>query len=69
MKIGIISAMQEEIQLIKEDMSVFVKKVIGMREYYSGQLYNKDVVLVLSRCGKVAAASTVTTLIQSIELI
>lgn len=36
----------------------------GMREYLEGTLYGKDAVLVLSRMAKVAAASTVTTLIE-----
>ncbi len=40
------------------------EEVIGMRTYYSGRLFNEDVVLAFSRWSKVAAVSTVTTLIQ-----
>ena len=64
MLIGIIGAMQEEIKLLSENMEIKETKLIGMREFYIGKLFNKDVVLVFSRCGKVAAASTVTTLIE-----
>lgn len=64
MLIGIIGAMQEEIQLLSESMKISETKSIGMREFYIGELFGKDVVLVFSRCGKVAAASTVTTLIE-----
>lgn len=64
MVIGIIGAMQQEIKLLVESMTVKETRIIGMREYFSGTLFGKDVVLVFSRCGKVAAASTVTTLIE-----
>ncbi len=64
MRIGIIGAMEEEIQLILNDLEIKSEQTIGMRKYYSGKLLNKDVVLVFSRWGKVAAASTATTLIQ-----
>lgn len=64
MKIGIIGAMQEETLLILKSMKVLSEETIGMRTYYSGKLFDKDIVLVFSRWGKVAAASTVTTLIQ-----
>lgn len=64
MKIGIIGAMQQETQLIINNMKILSEETIGMRTYYSGKLFNKDIVLVFSRWGKVAASSTVTTLIQ-----
>ncbi len=64
MLIGIIGAMQEEIKLLSESMKILETKIIGMREFYIGELFGKEVVLVFSRCGKVAAASTVTTLIE-----
>lgn len=64
MLIGIIGAMQEEIKLLSESMKIKETKLIGMREFYIGELFNKEVVLVFSRWGKVAAASTVTTLIE-----
>lgn len=64
MTIGIIGAMQQEIKLLTESMKIRETKTIGMREYYLGELFGKAVVLVFSKCGKVAAASTVTTLIE-----
>jgi adenosylhomocysteine nucleosidase len=64
MVIGIIGAMQEEIKLLTESMEIKETKTIGMRDYYLGKLFGKDVVLVFSKCGKVAAASAVTTLIE-----
>ncbi|QNU68278.1 5'-methylthioadenosine/adenosylhomocysteine nucleosidase [Ruminiclostridium herbifermentans] len=64
MLIGISGAMQEEIQFLSESMKISETKTIGMREFYIGELFGKDVVLVFSRYGKVAAASTVTTLIE-----
>lgn len=64
MKIGIIGAMEEEIQLLGEDIKILSEETIAMRKYYNGILFGKEVTLVFSRWGKVAAASTVTTLIQ-----
>ncbi|HEY5585341.1 MAG TPA: 5'-methylthioadenosine/adenosylhomocysteine nucleosidase [Ruminiclostridium sp.] len=68
MTIGIIGAMQQEIKLLAESMKIIETKTIGMREYYLGKLFGKDVVLVFSKCGKVAAASTVTTLIEMFKV-
>jgi len=64
MKVGIIGAMPAETALLQRDMKVVRRQTRGMREYLEGELYGKDVVLVFSRCAKVAAASTVTTLIE-----
>jgi len=66
--IGIISAMQEEIQALLnklENVSVSEK---GMRKYYQGTLFNKDVILVFSRWGKVASAITTTQLINDFNI-
>jgi len=66
--IGIISAMQEEIQALfdnLEDRSNYTK---GMRTYYQGRLFNKEVVLVFSRWGKVASAITVNQLINDFDI-
>lgn len=64
MKIGIIGAIEEEIQLLREEIEIISEETIGMRQYYNGIIFGKEVTLVFSRCGKVAAASTATTLIQ-----
>lgn len=64
MTLGIICAMAEEIALLREDIASRTVTEIGMREYISGTLYGHQVVLVMSRIGKVAAASTATILID-----
>lgn len=63
MPIGIMSAMHEEIHLLHEQMEVESEIVLGMRTYFVGKLWGKEVVVVFSRWGKVAAASTATALI------
>jgi len=62
--IGIISAMQEEIQALLNVLENVSTTKKGMREYYSGTLFGKNVVLVFSRWGKVASAATTTQLIN-----
>ncbi len=64
MKIGILGAMEEEIALLTEKISSKQCEIIGKREYISGTILDHEVCLVFSRWGKVAAASTATTLIQ-----
>ncbi len=56
--------MPQEIALLQRDLENPRRQTRGMRQYLQGSLYGKDVVLVFSRCAKVAAASTVTTLIE-----
>lgn len=41
---------------------------IGQRDYYTGELNNQKVVVVYSRVGKVAAATTVSTLILEFKI-
>lgn len=55
-------AMPEEIEGIIDLMTNVEQVTLGMRTYYTGQLNNRNVVVVFSRWGKVAAATTVTTL-------
>lgn len=64
MKIGILGAALDEIDAIKSQLHITDEIVIANRTFYSGKLNNIDVVLVFSRWGKTAAASTVTTLIN-----
>lgn len=64
MKYGIICAVEEEIAHIQRDMSIKNESIIAHRHYYEGELYGHDIVLVMSLVGKVAAASTATTLID-----
>ena len=66
--IGIISAMKEEIQtlhtLLKNEK--VIKK--GMRTYYYGTLFDQKIVMVFSRWGKVAAATTTTQMINDFNI-
>jgi len=62
--IGIISAMQEEMQALLNELKNTKTTTKGMRDYYTGTLYRKEVVLVFSRWGKVASAATTTQLIN-----
>ncbi len=66
--IGIISAMQEEIQALLHQLQNVSTTVKGMRTYYTGTLYNKKVTLVFSRWGKVASAATTTQLINDFDV-
>ncbi|MGQ3892597.1 5'-methylthioadenosine/adenosylhomocysteine nucleosidase [Legionella sp. CNM-4043-24] len=68
MKTGILGAMLEEIVLIKELMEITHEVEIAGRVYYEGSICGNDVVLTFSRWGKVASASTVTTLINKFEI-
>jgi adenosylhomocysteine nucleosidase len=61
--LGIMGAMPEEIKGIADLLENKQEVVLGQRTYYSGTLNDKPVVVVFSRWGKVAAATTVTTLI------
>ncbi|MFD1294317.1 5'-methylthioadenosine/adenosylhomocysteine nucleosidase [Lutibacter holmesii] len=65
---GIISAMQEEIQALLNQLENVSTTKKGMREYYCGTLFNKKVVLVFSRWGKVASAATTTQLINDFNI-
>lgn len=66
--IGIISAMQEEIQALLHQLQNVSTTIKGMRTYYTGTLYNQKVILVFSRWGKVASAATTTQLINDFDV-
>lgn len=61
---GIMAAMPEEIEGVVKLVENPEVKIIGGREYIVGCIHGKKVIVVFSRWGKVAAASTVTTLID-----
>lgn len=65
MPIGIMAAMQEEIDTLLKELSAGSEVVNeGRRTYHSGHLWGAPVVIVFSRWGKVAAATTATDLIS-----
>ncbi len=62
--IGIMGAMTEEISGVSKLLTGCKEVVSGRRTYYAGQYNGIDTVVVFSRWGKVAAATTVSTLIH-----
>ena len=66
--IGIISAMHEEIQTILAKLQYKTSSNKGKRIYYKGILFDTPVVLVFSRWGKVASATTTTQLINDFDI-
>ncbi|MEM7257615.1 MAG: 5'-methylthioadenosine/adenosylhomocysteine nucleosidase [Pseudomonadota bacterium] len=63
MTIAIMSAMHEENASLVAAMNIHDEQQLGARTYYRGTLCGRDVVVVFSHWGKVAAAITATTLI------
>jgi adenosylhomocysteine nucleosidase len=64
MTTAIVSAMHEELAAVLELMPDERRQVVGGREFWLGHLHGQPVVAVLSRIGKVAAATTATALIE-----
>jgi adenosylhomocysteine nucleosidase len=62
--IGLIGAMPEELQAVVDLIEGVEEVSKGMRTYYVGTLHGIRVVAVFSRSGKVAAATTVCTLLM-----
>lgn len=68
MKIGIIGAMNEEIQLMKTEMQIVNEQQIGRITYYVGTCHEKEIVLCQSGVGKVNAAMTAQILIDHYQV-
>jgi adenosylhomocysteine nucleosidase len=68
MRIGILGAMPEEVKSIKDMMVIKTETHVGDKIYYEGSISEVDVVLTFSRWGKVASASTTTTLINKFDV-
>lgn len=64
MKIGIMGAMHEEVEGIIAHIESKKITELSNRIFYEGKFFGADVVVVFSRWGKVAAATTATLLIQ-----
>ena len=60
--------MREELQAVVDLIEEVEEVNQGMRTYYLGKLHGIKVVAVLSRSGKVAAATTVCTLLMDFEV-
>lgn len=61
---AIVSAMHEELAAVLARMPDEQKQAHAGRDFWAGHLHGKEVVAVLSRIGKVAAATTATALIE-----
>jgi adenosylhomocysteine nucleosidase len=68
MTTAILSAMTEENDLLLRDLTPSAVHVEGQREYHAGELFGEPVVVVFSRWGKVAAATTTTALLKQFEV-
>lgn len=68
MKIGIMGAMPQEVDSILSHMTDVQTIEYGSRTYHIGQMNSHEVVLVFSRWGKVAAATTATSLITEFKI-
>lgn len=64
MRTAIVAAMHEELAAVLALMPDEHKQAVGGREFWVGHLHGQEVVAVLSRIGKVAAATTATALIE-----
>ncbi|MFD1018845.1 5'-methylthioadenosine/S-adenosylhomocysteine nucleosidase [Thalassobacillus hwangdonensis] len=62
MTIGIIGAMDEEIELLKQNIEVEKEEEVAGTPFIKGRLHGKDVVLLKSGIGKVNAAVAATVL-------
>jgi len=67
-RIGIVTAMDEEFMLLGRHCTAQKKTSIGPRLFRVGNIGRHEVVLVRSRIGKVAAATTATILIHSFDV-
>ena len=62
--LAIISAMEGELRAILEQLTHQERVSVGPREFWLGHWHGQRVVAVLSRIGKVAAATTATALVE-----
>lgn len=68
MIIGIIGAMEEEVEILKSHMEVHSKENKAKMEFFSGTLWDKQVVIVTSGIGKVNAAVCTQILIDDFNV-
>ncbi len=66
--IAIVSAMHEELSAVLALMPDEQKVTIAGRDFWQGHLHGQEVVAVLARIGKVAAAITATILIERFKV-
>ena len=66
--IGIVSAMDNEIALLLEEMQVEKKETDGSIDFYAGKIHNKNVVITKSGIGKIRASLGVTTMLNDYNI-
>ena len=66
--IAIVSAMHEELAAVLDLMPDERKVVVAGREFWQGHLHGHEVVAVLARIGKVAAATTAAVLAERFQV-
>lgn len=64
MRTAIVSAMHQELAAVLALLPDEQKQPVAGREFWVGHLHGQEVVAVLSRIGKVAAATTATVLVE-----
>jgi adenosylhomocysteine nucleosidase len=64
MTIAIVSAMHEELAAVLALMPDEHRQLVAGRDFWVGHLHGHEVVAVLSRIGKVAAATTAAVLVE-----
>ncbi len=66
--IGIIGAMNEELEAIIKDLKELEEIKLKVRTFYKGKINGKEVVIVLAGIGKVNAAITTSLLIENFDI-
>ncbi len=66
--IGIIGAMEIEIETIKKGTSNLKEVTKGIRTFFTGEINNKEVVIVEAGIGKVNAAITTSKLVEHFDI-
>ena len=66
--IGIVSAMDNEIALLLNEMQVEKKETDGNIDFYVGKIHNKNVVITKSGIGKIRASLGVTTMLNDYNI-
>jgi len=66
--IGIIGAMEVELEELKKNVQNLTKETKSIRTFYIGTIHNQDVVIVQAGIGKVNAAVTTTLLLEHYDV-
>ena len=67
-RIGIISAMSNEISLLLENAEISYVKTIGGEDFHAGTLQGQDVVILKAGIGKVLAASGMSAMLNNFNI-